>query len=288
MLSKIDTFLSNQSHFRLRLYSLLLIAILGTLDLLTGYELSFSIFYLIPVGVGSWYVGKRFGTIVCIAAAFTWLVVDFRSGHQYSNLAILYWNACVRLGFFVVVAYLLDHIRLSLEHQTSLAQLDGLTRMMNARSFKQRCESLFDLAYRHKRPFALGYLDLDGFKGINDSLGHSMGDQVLKAVASTLVKRLRVSDIGARLGGDEFAILLPESSLMGARTFFVGLHESLHDLAADNRWPLGFSIGVAVFKMTKVSPDEAIRFVDDLMYQVKSSGKNSIIFAEFGSQHVGV
>ena len=259
----------------------MLIFIVGVLDLLTGYELSFSIFYLIPVVLGSWYSGKNFGIVVCIAAAFTWFVVDVLAGNHYSHPAIQCWNAGVRLGFFVVVAFLLNRVRLTLDLQTSLAQLDGLTGMMNVRSFRQRCESLFELASRHERELALGYLDIDGFKGINDSLGHSAGDQVLIAVATTLVKRLRVSDVGARLGGDEFAILLPETSLEGARTFFVGLHESLLDLAANNRWPLGFSIGVAIFKLPEASPDEAIRFADSLMYRIKSSSKNSILFAEF-------
>ncbi|TKB27499.1 GGDEF domain-containing protein [Desulfopila sp. IMCC35006] len=287
MLSKIDSFLSAQGPFALKLYSFLLIAIVGALDLLTGYELSFSIFYLLPVGVGSWYSGKRFGAVVCIAAAFTWLIVDFMAGNNYSNPVIEYWNAGVRLGFFVVVAHLLGRIRSVLEIQVSLAQLDGLTGMMNARTFRQRCELLFNLAHRHQHHLTLGYLDLDGFKTINDSLGHSVGDQVLKAVADTLVKRLRVSDIGARLGGDEFAILLPETTLIGARTFFAELHQSLLDLAAAKQWPLGCSIGVAVFHRCETNPDEAIRFADDLMYQVKKSGKNSMLFAEYGRQQGG-
>ncbi len=285
MFSKVDSFLSAQGPSRLKIYPFLLIPIVGALDLLTGYELSFSIFYLIPVAIGSWYLGKNFGLVVCITAALTWLIVDFMAGNQYSHPAIQYWNASVRLGFFVVVANLLSRLRLTLELQTSLAQRDGLTGMMNAYSFRQRCESLFELAARHEHELTLGYLDIDGFKGINDSLGHSAGDQVLIAVASTLGKRLRVSDVGARLGGDEFVILLPETNLEGARTFFVHLHASLLDLAAYNCWPLGFSIGVAVFKMPEVSVDEAIKFADNVMYRVKSSCKNSILFAEYDRRH---
>jgi diguanylate cyclase (GGDEF)-like protein len=284
MLSEINSFLSAQKPFLLKLYSFLLIAIVGFLDHLTGYEFSFSIFYLIPIGVASWYVGTNFGTINCFIAAITWLFIDITVGDHYSYPVIPYWNACVRLGFFLVVSYLLGRIKLALQFQTALAQFDGLTGMMNARSFRQRCELLFHIAYRHKRPIALGYLDLDGFKGINDSLGHSVGDQVLIAVGSTLMERLRVSDIGSRLGGDEFAILLPDTSLAGARAFFTGLHESLLDLAEKNHWSIGFSIGVAVFQTPKASPDEAISFADNLMYQVKSSGKNSILFAEFNDQ----
>jgi len=154
--------------------------------------------------------------------------------------------------------------------------------MMNARTFRQRCSYLFELASRHNRPMALGYLDLDGFKGINDTLGHSVGDQVLKAVADTLLNRLRASDIGARLGGDEFAILLPETDLAGARIFFAALHKSLLDLTALNHWPIGFSIGIAVFLSPVGHPDDAIRYADNLMYKVKKSDKNSTLFEEYG------
>ncbi|WP_291994222.1 GGDEF domain-containing protein [Candidatus Accumulibacter sp. ACC003] len=168
-----------------------------------------------------------------------------------------------------------------------LAQEDGLTGLLNARTFRQRCDAIFMLAKRHGRPLALGYLDLDGFKGVNDSFGHAVGDEVLKAVASALSKRLRASDLGSRLGGDEFAVLLPETDLAGARTFFTELHESLVKLAGTNSWPVGFSIGVAVFHHARANPDDALRYADGLMYKVKNSGKNNIFFEEYASEAGG-
>ncbi len=281
MLKEVDRFLSTQSAFRIGVFSFLLVAIVGAIDLATGYELSFSIFYTLPVGIASWYAGKRFGLLVSVVSAVTWLAADYSSGHPYSYSTIPFWNASVRLGFFAIIAYLLDRLRGSLDLHALLAQQDGLTGILNARTFKQRCDSIFDLASRHGRPLALGYLDLDDFKGVNDSLGHSVGDQVLKAVATTLSKRLRASDFGGRLGGDEFAIVLPETDLAGARTFFTGLRESLINLAALNRWPIGFSIGVAVFHSPTPNPDDAIRRADGLMYKVKNSGKNNILFEEY-------
>lgn len=265
----------------LGVFLFLLVAIFGAADLATGYELSFSIFYVIPVGIGSWYAGKRLGFLVCIISVVTWFAADYYSGHQYSHPAIAFWNAGVRLGFFAIIAYLLDHLRTSFDSLELLAQQDGLTGIMNARTFRQRCDTLFALASRHGFTMALGFLDLDGFKGVNDSLGHSVGDQVLKAVATELTKQLRASDVGARLGGDEFAILLPDTDLAGARTFFTELRQSLIDLAARNRWPVGFSIGVAVFHSSVANPGEAIRCADGLMYKVKSSGKNNILFEEY-------
>ncbi|MDF1551661.1 MAG: GGDEF domain-containing protein [Deferrisomatales bacterium] len=283
MLREADEFLSAQSARRVGVFSFLLIGVVGTIDHATGYELSFSVFYTIPVGIGSWYAGKRFGFLVCIVSAMTWLAADYTSGHLFSHPTIPFWNAGVRLGFFTIIAYLLDHLRRALDLQEVLAQRDGLTGIMNARAFRQSCDSIFDLASRHGRPLALGYLDLDGFKGVNDSLGHSVGDQVLKAVATALTERLRASDFGGRLGGDEFAVLLPETDLAGARKVFTVLRDNLIDLAARNRWPVGFSIGVAVFHSPTAHADEAIRCADGLMYRVKNSGKNNIVFEEYFS-----
>lgn len=265
------------------LCALLLVSI-GICDYMTGYELSFSIFYLLPVSASAWYLNRTAAVIASVFASAIWLLVDFTSGAMYTNQAIPFWNSAVRLGFFLVVALLIVRLRLLIEFQTSLAQKDGLTGIMNARAFWRACESIFNSSHRHGHSLALGYIDLDGFKGINDSLGHGVGDQVLIGVAATLNSRLRTSDIVARLGGDEFSILLPETSMAGAEAFFTELHSSLIDLADNRRWPVGFSIGVAIFHSPDKSPVEALRHADELMYQVKHSGKNSIRFAEFGEE----
>ncbi len=280
MLRKIDSFLLSKPSYVIALFSLSLIAIIGMIDHATGYELSFSIFYTIPVSIGVWYLGKRFGNFVSILSATTWMAVEYFSGNQYSHPTVLLWNTAVRLGYFVLTTSLLSHIRALHDVQEMLAQKDGLTELMNTRTFKQRCDSVFALASRHGRPLALGYLDLDGFKSVNDSFGHEVGDQILMAIATAMAKRLRTSDIGGRLGGDEFAILLPETDLVGARKFFTLLHEELVSLAATNHWPVGFSIGVAVCQRPTANSDDAIAFADGLMYKVKKSGKNNILFEE--------
>jgi len=182
MLRAVDGFLSALSPFQLAVFLLLAVAIVGAMDFATGYELSFSIFYTIPIGIGAWYGGSRLRLLLCIISAMTWLAVDYTSGHQYSHPGIPFWNAGVRLAFFVIIADLLNRQRRSHDLHLSLAQQDGLTGILNARTLKQRCDSLFELASRHGRPLALGYLDLDGFKGVNDRLGHTVGDQVLKVV----------------------------------------------------------------------------------------------------------
>ena len=281
MMPKLDTYLKAQSARNILVISFLLILMIASVDYLTGDELSFSIFYLLPAILSAWYVNHTYSYIVCVMSAIAWFFIDNISGDKYSHIAIPYWNAFMRFGFFIVVASLIRRLHQALKTLEVLAQQDGLTSMMNARTFKLVAERFFDLAMRHKRPLALGYIDLDGFKNINDSMGHNVGDQVLKAVSAVIRKRVRISDLSGRLGGDEFAILLPDTNVSGAQVFFTELRESLLNMAAKHHWPLGFSVGIATFNGPRVSVDEAIKYADTLMYEVKKSGKNNLLIKEY-------
>ena len=183
MLAALDRYLSGRSHFQLGVYSLVLLGAVGTVDFATGAELSFSIFYAIPVGLSAWYLGKRFGLLFSVLSALVLYWVDAAGGHQSLGTTSSFWNAGVFLGFFLIITALLDKLHRALEALESQAQRDGLTGLLNDRTFRERCAPAFALAARHRRTVALGYIDLDGFKGINDQSGHALGDQVLREVA---------------------------------------------------------------------------------------------------------
>lgn len=281
---QLDKWFARQSSSFKGLAVILMIGLVAWLDFITGYELSFSIFYLFPVVLAGWYVGKKFACLVSVISAVNWLVLDYGSGRVYSNIFIPFWDAFVRLVFFLVVMMLVTRLKSLLAYQEVLAELDGLTGLYNARAFREKCAALFPLAVRNKHAATLAYIDLDDFKGINDSLGHSTGDQVLQAVADTLRQRLRSSDLCARLGGDEFSVLLPETDEAGAKAFFTELHASLCQMAERHQWPIGFSIGVAVFPRPDNNFDQAVRQADQLMYAVKHAGKNNVRFQVFDSR----
>lgn len=285
MFKQVNLWLESLNKAVLVFLAFILIVLVASLDYLTGEELSFSIFYLIPVAFSAWYLRLRFGLFISLLSAATWFSVDlYLSEHHYTHFSIPFWNTGVRFGFFIIVTFLLERLQKDLELQEALAQLDGLTGLRNGRAFKHECGHYFDLASRNQHSVCLAYIDLDGFKGINDKLGHSVGDQVLRVVAETMDKRMRTSDIAARMGGDEFAIFLPETNLAGATIFFNDLQENLLEKMKDNTWDVGFSVGVAVFNSPEKSMDDAIRCADALMYQVKKSGKNRILFEEYGTK----
>jgi len=276
MLKSINYILDQRQKSHIVLLGLLMIIVLAIIDHLTGYELSFSIFYLIPISVAAWYAGRRHGILISSLSAVAWFIIDHTSGHQYQYWAIPFWNAGVRLGFFFLVTVLLSELKDLLHREEMLSSHDGLTGILNARAFKERAGTLINLAQRHNHPMVLGYIDLDGFKAVNDMLGHTEGDRVLKHIAGLLEENVRKVDLVARLGGDEFAVFLPETDQSGADTLFPKLQEKVLQAAEAENWPISMSIGVIIMHQAPANIDEAIKSADNLMYQVKKSGKNNI------------
>src|SRR5205085_680354 len=129
---------------------------------------------------------------------------------------------------------------------------------------------------RYGRPLTLTYLDLDAFKQVNDTLGHAVGDELLKTVANTLRSSVRASDIVARVGGDEFALLLPESGVGTAEVVLRKLQSRLLHAMQEKQWPVTFSMGAITFLQIPHSCDDMLHSADQLMYEVKSHGKNGV------------
>jgi diguanylate cyclase (GGDEF)-like protein/PAS domain S-box-containing protein len=169
----------------------------------------------------------------------------------------------------------------NLQREATLGRKDTLTGVRNLRAFREEAAMLFSLASRTRAPSALGFLDLDDFKVINDTVGHAEGDRVLERVGATLAQSTRSTDVIGRLGGDEFVILLPNTGPAGTKVFFDRLHKRLLDVMRENTWSVGLSVGVAIFPSAPPSESDALRLADSLMYRAKKSGKNRVVYAEF-------
>ena len=278
MLPSLDNFFTDKPAWMIGCIAFALIAILASIDHLTGYELSFSVFFLIPISLAAWYGHRTLGYVVSVGAAAAWMVVEGISPQPYSEEWILYWNSTMRLVVFVVVAYLIARLRMTLAYQQRLARTDKLTGLLNRAGFVDRAGLVVSAAMRYGNGIAIAYIDLDGFKAINDTMGHSQGDAVLKFIGGILDRSSRKSDIVARIGGDEFAVLLPNTNLPGAQFYFDNLHSLIEDEIRKYGWPqLGVSIGAAVFESGSPDLDEALQFADNLMYRAKRDGVSSVI-----------
>lgn len=237
------------------------------------------VFYLLPIVFVTWYAHKQTGFFFCVLCAAVSVLVDYVS-YSYSSVLTIAWTFAGRLGFYFLTSHVFDRLKTSLSNEKALARTDGLTGLLNARAFKELGDHMFELAARYRHSAALAYIDIDDFKALNDMSGHQEGDRALKAVAKALTRCVRTTDIVSRLGGDEFAILLPETDHAGARILFDTIREELAREGAAGGWPIGFSIGVAVFSSIPPTIDEALKIADQLMYRVKKAGKNNMIYED--------
>ncbi|HWS56862.1 MAG TPA: GGDEF domain-containing protein [Pyrinomonadaceae bacterium] len=262
---------------------LLLVILLGALDYLNGPDVSFLIFYTAPVLLAAWYVGRWAGRLMCAATGVSWFAVAVATTDHFTHPLIAFWNVAVRLGFMLILARVASALKASLEQERESARTDYLTGATNGRFFAELAEAEINRARRHGHPFTVAYMDVDNFKLVNDRLGHSAGDRLLRSVADTLRRQVRAIDVVARLGGDEFALLLPETDADAARTAVARVRRSLLASARRGGWPVTFSIGVVTFDEPPASVDELLRAADALMYEAKRLGKNSVRHAAGGS-----
>ena len=281
MLQFFDRHLSERPLWALSLVCGSLLIVLGILDEITGYEISFAVFYLIPILLASFYMGKKPAYVVCVLSACIWLVVEFKSGHIYTNDWIPIWNALTRLVFFILIAYLFSELKHKLSVKDKLIRWDTLTGILSLRAFIEDASKALKAAARYRYPVAIGYIDLDSFKALNDTRGHAVGDLALKATGAMLSKIVRGDDICARIGGDEFIVFLQHANRSGAEMFFKRLHSLLLQSMKQNNWPIGFTIGVAIIDDETTDLNIALERADKLMLDLKKHNKNTVSFKVF-------
>ena len=169
---------------------------------------------------------------------------------------------------------------LALQKADALSVTDDLTRLFNSRYLHLVLRRETKRASRSGRPLSLLFIDLDGFKQVNDTHGHLAGSQALVEAAGIVRRSARETDVAARFGGDEFSIILPDTGRDGA----VAVAERLRDriraftfLAGDGlSVRLTASIGVATLPDVAASAEELLRAADIAMYKVKAAGKDGI------------
>ena len=256
--------------------ALLLIALIGVADYLTAHALSISTFYLAPICIMTWFVGKRAGILTVAICAITWLVSLVAGAASYSNALVSIWNLMVGVGLFGVVQVILSNLRGALDHERELARTDALTGAANSRAFTELAQLELKRAVRYNRPFSLAYIDVDNFKEVNDRFGHATGNALLRTVVETMNANVRPVDSVARLGGDEFAILFVEAGYKEAHTAMRRLQKALREMSQREGWTVTFSIGMVTCEDPVGSVDDLLKMADTLMYTVKRGSKNGL------------
>jgi diguanylate cyclase (GGDEF)-like protein/PAS domain S-box-containing protein len=169
--------------------------------------------------------------------------------------------------------------RVKAQHElTHLANHDSLTDLPNRAMFSQHLDVMLHHAKRHERRLALLFMDLDGFKAVNDRYGHEAGDQLLIEIASRMRRCVRKEDMVARMGGDEFTILLgelqsDEDAALVADKLITAINQPVQLM--NQTCHVGISIGISLFPHDAAVADTLLRLADDAMYAAKSAGKNT-------------
>ena len=173
-------------------------------------------------------------------------------------------------------------------HIEFLALHDPLTLLPNRNYLKQRLENLLALARRRHVAMAVVFIDLDNFKTVNDSLGHHVGDDLLREVAKRILATVRDSDIVSRLGGDEFVVVLSE--ITGSDDAAVVAQKLLESINAvmvveGHKLFVSSSIGISLFAQDGETADDLIRHADSAMYHAKESGRSNFKFFQPALHH---
>jgi diguanylate cyclase (GGDEF)-like protein len=278
-MQKILTALEKQGWFFWIVADTALVILLGIVDYVTGNEYSFSLFYLIPIALITWYSNPTLGVIIAILSATTWMIADIAAGQDFSHPIIHLWNTLIRFGFFAIVVYLLSELRKSQKAEQGLARTDHVSGAINSRYFDELLEMELSRSRRYMHPFTLVYIDLDNFKQVNDKFGHTEGDKLIRFIVDELKLQIRNTDIVARLGGDEFAILFPEVGQPEAQVIMSKIYGYLTTQLMQQFSSVTFSAGAVTYIAIPESITETIRIADELMYTVKNGTKNDIRYS---------
>jgi len=268
-------FLARQPRSVVTALAVVLCIVVGVLDGLSGPDYSLVPFYLVPVVLAAWFVGRRTGYLLSFTSALVWLVAEMADGRYHRLDFVLYWNDFMELLLFLLTVLVVSALKGALEREHGIALTDQVTGMPNRRHFYALVTGEIRRNHRYDTPFTIAYLDIDNFKTVNDTMGHAEGDNLLRQVGAIIAGAIRETDTVARLGGDEFALLLPETARESALTVAVKVRQQLKK-GVEGRWPVSFSMGMVTYLKSPAAIDDVVGRADRLMYEVKKGGKDAL------------
>jgi diguanylate cyclase (GGDEF)-like protein len=260
-------------------------AAVAALDALTGSTVSMMAGYLFVICVTAWTLREKVGFAMIAVAVGTMSVINgFGSAAPVEGLSLgagpALWNLASRALTAVLIVMLISTLRQALEMERWRASTDSLTGALNRDAFAAQFRRLTRRAQSSGATLLLAYMDLDGFKAVNDSCGHAAGDAVLQAFAREVSGRLRGDDLFARIGGDEFAALLLIDSDIAPESLAEILHTRISEALRSTGYRVTCSMGAVILhEVAEDAHEQLIAYADALMYEVKASSKNALRIA---------
>jgi diguanylate cyclase (GGDEF)-like protein len=257
----------------------------GIADFFTPSQLSLAVFSVLPLFVATLRFGRRAGLPLATLSASSWFASEVLHRSARSLPSLFVWDLATRLVFFWVIAELAAQLREALERARHEGRTDPLTGLLNRRAFFEGAERSLRRSRETGEPLAVAYVDVDDFKTVNDTLGHEVGDGLLRGLAHALRGHARNGDLVARLGGDEFAVLLPSTGLEEARAVACKLAAVIAETLESTRLSAGASVGVSIACESTPDVDALLRAADAAMFHAKLARKGGP--AASGSQRGG-
>jgi diguanylate cyclase (GGDEF)-like protein len=230
----------------------------------------FLVFLMVILGNGMRYGLRMFAEAVvgCLGAAV--LIVSLHASDYLNLFSVSSIFFLVFFAIIVIYSYTLtakiESGRAKLAHERNI---DALTGLLNRRALIERSSPLFQ-SQENEHSVVVLFADLDGFKTVNDTHGHLVGDRVLAAVANRIAQTVRSDDLVARYGGDEFLLLLPSASSEGGELVAQRVRQAIGDYAKENRIDFSVSIGMGKYPDHGDDLESVVKSVDKAMYHSKT------------------
>jgi diguanylate cyclase (GGDEF)-like protein len=260
-------------------------ALAGAADYATGANVHVLALYFVPLAFAGWRLGRRGAAIASLIATLAWLVVLYAHGARHEPYVWIVNFVTQGVGY-VLFSLLVAVLGQALRKEQLLRRIDSLTGLRNRHGFVDEATVTLALCKRHRRPVALAFIDLDNFKDVNDAMGHTRGDAVLRQFGTMLGSSLRASDIAARIGGDEFVVFLPETTGESAIALLERIRGTLETDADFRNAGITASVGIVVDEHAASDIDALLRRADAQMYSVKRDGKNRVGLHDLGACRV--
>jgi diguanylate cyclase (GGDEF)-like protein len=254
-----------------------------------GHGSSVYSFFYVWVGVEAFYFLSRRAAALQIAFMGACYAVGLLLTDP-DPVAMQRWILTVGITLVtgLLVASMKEQIIRLVDRLSGAARTDVLTGIPNRRAFEERLDEELAAASREGRPLTVAVGDLDGFKLVNDRLGHQAGDEALRRVARELGKWKRRSDLNARIGGEEFALLLPGVDEAGAVTLADRVRLGIQEVFAADSVPITISFGIAEFRTHGDDAAALMRAGDQALYAAKEMGRNRcVVFTQELAESLG-
>ncbi len=260
-----------------------LIDLIARLHYVTGFAYEFNSLYTLPLLASAWCLGNIACVCTTVFCLAEWAYTDIRLDGGQSGLLPLVCNTATRAVTIGCVIVLLKRLRRALQQEWDNSRQDQLSGLWNRRYFLELGATILTFAKRHDLPVTMAFMDLDRFKEVNDTLGHAVGDDLLRTVAAGMRAHFRAEDLLARLGGDEFAAIMPGMTAQDARTRLESLRDKIREAMGQRRWPVTLSIGAVSFVVVEGGIEDMVSAADAVMYEAKAAGRDRLVLRAFPS-----